>query len=71
MSEKRKHKTGMLIKSGANLYNLHKEKWEVLKQHIKLEDWAEHIGHVRFGYNGTRYSFVTAYNKKYYEYLYN
>lgn len=70
MGEKRKYKTGIKINEGADLYDLHKEKWVKTATDILVTDWQEHVGHVRFGYKDSRYSLKTSYNRNQFEFLY-
>lgn len=70
MGTARRKKIGLTIREGSKVYNLHDERWESLKKDITIKEWCEHVGHIRFGLNGKRYSFVTRYNKKQYEVIY-
>ncbi len=71
MGEQRRRKSGIIIFAGAELYNLRTDTVCRLQEDINIKDWQTHVGHIRFGYKDSRYSFETKYNKKQYEIQYD
>jgi len=73
MGNVRRKKSKIVIRKGAKVYNLQKEQWVTLNQDINISEWVDHIGHLRFGLNNERYSFVTKGKeaKKFYEIIYS